>query len=265
MNDEQLLRYSRQILLPQIDIIGQQKMLDSRVLIIGLGGLGSPVALYLAAAGVGYLTLVDDDIVELSNLQRQIIHSEQDIDRLKVDSAADSLQAINSALKIETYATRLTEQKLKLAVTAADVVVDCSDNFATRFLLNKVTQQLNTPLVSGAAIRLEAQITVYDPRQIGSACYCCVYKNNGELQQTCSESGVLSPLLGMIGSMQAVETVKLLTNIGESLAGRLMILDALAMTWRELKLKQDPDCPICKKIAKNDSQKIDTIGQNIVG
>jgi adenylyltransferase/sulfurtransferase len=259
MNDDQLLRYSRQILLPQIDIIGQQKMLDSRVLIIGLGGLGSPVSLYLAAAGVGHLTLVDDDVVELSNLQRQIVHGEQDIDRLKVESAADSLHAINSAIKIETYTTRLSEKTLKLAVKAADVVVDCSDNFATRFLLNKVTQQYNTPLVSGAAIRMEAQVTVYDPRQIGSACYRCIYKDNGELQQTCSESGVLSPLLGMIGSMQAVETVKLLTNIGESLAGRLMILDAFAMTWRELKLKQDPDCPICKKVAKNDRHNIATV------
>jgi molybdopterin/thiamine biosynthesis adenylyltransferase len=249
MNDDQLLRYSRQILLPQIDITGQQKLLNSHVLIVGLGGLGSPVALYLAAAGVGHLTLVDDDVVELSNLQRQIIHGEQDIGRLKVESAADSLQGLNSGVQIETHTTRLSEQTLILAVTAADVVVDCSDNFATRFLLNKVTQQLNTPLVSGAAIRMEAQVTVYDPRQIGSACYRCIYEDNGELQQTCSESGVLSPLLGIIGSMQAVETVKLLTQIGESLAGRLMIFDALAVTWRELKLRQDPDCPICKKVS----------------
>lgn len=251
MNDDQLLRYSRQILLPQIDITGQQKLLNSHVLIVGLGGLGSPVALYLTAAGVGHLTLVDDDVVELSNLQRQIIHGEQDIGRLKVESAADSLRALNSGVQIETHTTRLNEQALTLAVAEADVVVDCSDNFATRFLLNKVTQQLNTPLVSGAAIRMEAQVTVYDPRQVGSACYRCIYEDNGELQQTCSESGVLSPLLGMIGSMQAVETVKLLTHIGESLAGRLMILDALAMTWRELKLRQDPDCPICKKVSYN--------------
>jgi len=249
MNDDQLLRYSRQILLPQIDITGQQKLLNSHVLIVGLGGLGSPVALYLAAAGVGHLTLVDDDIVELSNLQRQIIHGEQDIGRPKVESAADSLRALNSSIQIETYTSRLSENDLAMVITATDVVVDCSDNFATRFLLNKVTQQLKTPLVSGAAIRMEAQVTVYDPRQIGSACYRCIYEDNGELQQTCSESGVLSPLLGIIGSMQAVETVKLLTNIGESLAGRLMIFDALAMTWRELKLRQDPDCPICKKVS----------------
>ena len=248
MNDDQLLRYSRQILLPQIDILGQQKLLDGRVLIIGLGGLGSPVAMYLAAAGVGHLTLVDDDVVELSNLQRQIIHGEQDIGRLKVESAAESLRAINSDIHIETHAIRLSEQALNLAVKAADVVVDCSDNFATRFLLNKVTQQRNTPLVSGAAIRMEAQVTVYDPRKKGSACYRCIYEDNGELQQTCSESGVLSPLLGIIGSMQAVETVKLLADVGESLAGRLMIFDAFAMTWRELKLRQNPQCPICEKI-----------------
>ncbi|MFT7413681.1 MAG: molybdopterin/thiamine biosynthesis adenylyltransferase [Methylophagaceae bacterium] len=253
MNDDHLLRYSRQILLPQIDITGQQKLLNSHVLIVGLGGLGSPVALYLAAAGIGHLTLVDDDVVELSNLQRQIIHGEQDIGRLKVESAAESLRTINSGIQIDTHRTRLSEQALTNAVTAADVVVDCSDNFATRFLLNKVTQQQVTPLVSGAAIRMEAQVTVYDPRQIGSACYRCIYEDNGELQQTCSESGVLSPLLGIIGSMQAVETVKLLSNIGESLAGRLMIFDALAMTWRELKLRQDPDCPICKKVSYNDS------------
>ena len=249
MNDNQLLRYSRQILLPQIDITGQQKLLNSHVLIVGLGGLGSPVALYLAAAGVGHLTLVDDDVVELSNLQRQIIHGEQDIGRLKVASAADSLQALNGGVQIDTHTTRLSEQALTMAVEDADVVVDCSDNFATRFLLNKVTQELNTPLVSGAAIRMEAQVTVYDPRKMGSACYRCIYEDNGELQQTCSESGVLSPLLGIIGSMQAVETVKLLTHIGESLAGRLLILDALTMTWRELKLRQDPDCPICKKMS----------------
>jgi len=247
MNDDQLLRYSRQILLPHIDIVGQEKILDSRVLIIGLGGLGSPVAMYLAAAGVGYLTLVDDDIVEVSNLQRQIIYSEQDIGRLKVESAADSLRNINSDCQLEIKTTRLDKHALQIEVEKSDVVVDCSDNFASRFLLNEVTQQLKIPLVSGAAIRMEGQITVYDSRNCGSACYRCIYQDNGELQQTCSESGVLSPLLGIIGSMQAVETIKLLTGIGETLAGRLMILDALSMTWREIKLRQDPACPICKK------------------
>lgn len=245
MEDEQLLRYSRQILLPQIDIKGQQKLLDSHVLIIGLGGLGSPVALYLAAAGVGHLTLVDDDEVELSNLQRQVVHSEQNIGEKKVVSASQKLHSLNSECQIDIKAERLTGDALKEAVEAADVVVDCSDNFATRFLLNKVTQQCKTPLVSGAAIRMEGQITVYDSRQVGGACYRCVYEDRGELQETCSDTGVLSPLLGIIGSMQAVETVKLLTGIGETLAGRLMILDALSMSWQEIKLRQDPACPVC--------------------
>ncbi len=248
MNDDQLMRYSRQVLLPQIDIDGQMKILAGRVLIIGLGGLGSPVALYLAAAGVGHLTLVDDDQVEISNLQRQIIHSEADIGRLKVESAAESVRNLNSECQVEVYTERLERLALVTEINKADIVIDCSDNFATRFLLNELTQEAKTPLVSGAAIRMEGQVTVYDARQAGSACYRCVYEDNGELQQTCSESGVLSPLLGIIGSMQAVEAIKLLAGIGESLSGRLMILDALSMTWREIKLRQDPACPICKKV-----------------
>ncbi len=247
MKDEQLLRYSRQILLPQIDIEGQQQLLKSHVLIIGLGGLGAPASLYLAAAGVGKLTLVDDDKVELSNLQRQIIHTEKNINKLKVESAAESLRAINSEIQLEINTKRLTKAALINVMETVDVVVDCSDNFATRFLLNEVTQQTKTPLVSGAAIRMEGQVTVYDARQEDSACYRCVYQDNGELQETCSESGVLSPLLGIIGSVQAVETIKLLTNIGESLANRLLILDALSMSWHEIKLKQNPECPVCGK------------------
>ncbi|NOQ93758.1 MAG: molybdopterin-synthase adenylyltransferase MoeB [Methylophaga sp.] len=247
MNDDQLLRYSRQILLPQIDIIGQQKILDGHVLVIGLGGLGSPVAMYLAASGVGRLTLVDDDLVEVSNLQRQIIHSESDIGRLKVESAAESVKAINSDCLVEVRTIRLDKTALNLAVEETDIVIDCSDNFATRFLLNEVTQAQKTPLVSGAAIRMEGQVTVYDSRQTDSACYRCIYQDEGELQQTCSESGVLSPLLGIIGSVQAVETIKLLAGIGETLSGRLLIFDALSMSWQEMKLRQDPSCPVCGK------------------
>ena len=246
MNDDQLLRYSRQILLPQIDIVGQQKLLNSHVLIIGLGGLGSPVSMYLAAAGVGTLTLVDDDQVELSNLQRQIVHGQQDIGRSKVDSAADTLKEINNEVTLELFDERLEGEDLEQAIKAADVVVDCSDNFATRFLLNQVTQRCRTPLVSGAAIRMEGQVTVYDSRQQDTACYRCLYEESGELQQTCSESGVLSPLLGIIGGVQAVETVKIITEIGENLSGRLLILDALSMSWREIKLRQDPNCPVCR-------------------
>lgn len=248
MNDDQLLRYSRQILLPQIDIDGQQALLDSHVLIIGMGGLGSPVASYLTAAGVGHLTLVDDDVVELSNLQRQIVHREQSIGELKVESAKRNLSEMNSATQIDTLAQRLDESSLKQKVAEADVVVDCSDNFETRFLINRVTQELKTPLVSGAAIRFDGQVTVYDARQQGSACYQCIYQDNGEPLQTCSESGVLSPLLGIIGSMQAVETIKLLTNVGETLSGKLMILDALTMSWREIRLRADPECPVCQSL-----------------
>lgn len=247
MNDQQLLRYSRQILLPQIDIEGQQALLDSKVLIIGLGGLGSPVTMYLAAAGVGDLTLVDDDQVELSNLQRQIIHGQADIDRDKVASAADSLNALNSEVNVHTINQRLDEAELTDVVKQVDVVVDCSDNFATRFLLNQVTQDCQVPLVSGAAIRMEGQVTVYDSRQQGSACYRCLYEDNGELQQTCSETGVFSPLLGVIGGMQAIETMKLLINTGDVLSGRLLIFDAYAMAWREIRIKQDPTCPVCRK------------------
>jgi len=246
MNDAQLLRYSRQVLLPQIDFDGQQLLLDSHVLIIGLGGLGSPVALYLAAAGVGQLTLVDDDIVEVSNLQRQIIHREITIGESKVTSAAESISGINSEIKTNLITHRLTQDELEQCIAAVDVVVDCSDNFETRFLLNSVTQQLKKPLVSGAAIRMEGQVTVYDSRQENSGCYRCLYQDNGELQQTCSETGVLSPLLGVIGSIQAVETVKLITKIGQSLAGRLLLLDAFTMRWQEIKLKPNPDCPVCQ-------------------
>ena len=246
MNDEQLLRYSRQMMLPQMDFEGQQRLLTSHALVIGLGGLGSPVALYLAAAGVGKLTLVDDDEVELSNLQRQIIHREKSVGEAKVASAADSIAALNKDIIVNTITQRLDQTALEQQVALVDVVVDCSDNFETRFLLNAVTQKMNKPLVSGAAIRMEGQITVYDPRQENSGCYRCLYQDEGELQQTCSEVGVLSPLLGVIGSIQSVETIKLLSEIGQSLAGRLLILDAFTMQWREIKLKPNPNCPICQ-------------------
>ena len=246
MNDEQLLRYSRQMMLLQMDFEGQQRLLNSHALVIGLGGLGSPVALYLAAAGVGKLTLVDDDEVELSNLQRQIIHREKSVGEAKVTSAADSIAALNKDIIVNTITQRLDQTALEQQVALVDVVVDCSDNFETRFLLNAVTQKMNKPLVSGAAIRMEGQITVYDPRQENSGCYRCLYQDEGELQQTCSEVGVLSPLLGVIGSIQAVETIKLLSEIGQSLAGRLLILDAFTMQWREIKLKPNPNCPICQ-------------------
>lgn len=247
MNDEQLLRYSRHILMPQIDIVGQDKIRQSQVLIIGAGGLGSPVAMYLAASGVGSLTLVDDDSVELSNLQRQILHTEANIGRQKVDSAKENLQALNSEINVNTVAKRLTEIDLTVLMAHIDVVVDCTDNFETRFILNKVTQALKIPLVSAAAIRMEGQVTVFDPRVAGSACYRCLYEDTGELQESCADTGVLSPLLAIIGGVQAVETLKLLAGFGETLSGRLLLLDAFQMEWQEIKLKAKLDCPVCSK------------------
>ncbi len=244
MNDDQLLRYSRQIMLPQIDVEGQEKLLASRVLIIGMGGLGSPVAMYLAAAGVGHLVLVDDDVVELSNLQRQIIHSTNDIGLNKVESAKETIQNLNSEIKITTFARRLHEHELAEEVAAADIVIDGTDNFSSRFTLNTQSLKSNTPLISGAAIRMEGQISVFNKTPY-SPCYRCLYKDEGELDTSCSNNGVLSPVVGIIGSVQATEAIKVLLDIGETLDGKLLVLDALHMEWRTLKLKKDPACPAC--------------------
>lgn len=245
MNDEQLLRYSRQLMLPQLDWEGQQRLLQGHALIIGMGGLGSPVAMYLAAAGVGRLTLVDDDEVDLSNLQRQILHRTEDIGRAKVTSARDSLLRLNPEIEIETVHARLEGDELLTRVRQADVVIDGSDNFATRFTLNEACVRAGRPLVSGAAIRFEGQLTVFDPRQADSPCYRCLYRDEGELGQTCSENGVLAPVVGVIGSLQATEAIKLLAGIGRTLVGRLLIWDALEMEWRSMRLRRDPECPVC--------------------
>ena len=245
MNDEQLLRYSRQLMLPQLDWAGQQRLLQGRVLIIGMGGLGAPAALYLAAAGVGTLALVDDDQVELSNLQRQILHGDADIGRPKVESARDSLLRLNPELITELLAERLDGDALQAQVARADVVVDATDNFSSRFAINAACVATRTPLVSGAAIRFEGQLSVFDPRREDSPCYRCLYRDEGEQQQTCSENGVLAPVVGVIGSLQAVETIKLLSGIAEPLVGRLLIWDALSMEWRNMRLRKDPACPVC--------------------
>lgn len=246
MNDQQLFRYSRHILLPQLDFQGQQTLLNSKVLIIGLGGLGSPVALYLAASGVGRLVLVDDDAVELSNLQRQIVHQQASIGQSKVSSAKAALHALNDEIEVEIIAQRLQGEALLAAIAAVDVVVDCTDNFASRFAINAACYQLSKPWVSAAAIRMEAQVTVFDPRLPEMPCYRCLYDDTGqELQQSCSESGVLAPMLGIIGSIQATETLKLLAGFGETLAGKLLMLDAMTMQWRQIRLKADPVCPVC--------------------
>lgn len=244
MNDEQLLRYSRQIMLPQVDVAGQEKLLASRVLIIGLGGLGSPIALYLAAAGVGQLVLVDHDHVDLSNLQRQILHRYEDIGRPKIASAAETLMQLNPQLQITTLDHKLSEQELLETARNVDVVVDATDNFEIRFALNRVCVETGTPLVSGAAIRMEGQVSVFLNKP-GSPCYRCLYRDEGELDASCSENGVLAPVVGIIGSVQATEVLKILLNISSTLDGKLLLLDALHMEWRTLTLKQDSECPVC--------------------
>ncbi len=245
MDDKQLLRYSRHILLPQVSVDGQQKLLDARVLIIGLGGLGSPVAMYLAASGVGHLVIVDHDRVELSNLQRQIVHGTDTIGQDKVTSARTSLQRLNPEIRITTFNRILESAELAEQVMLANVVVDASDNFATRFGLNRLCVEYKKPLISGAVIRLEGQVTTFRADIPGSACYRCLYQDMDELAESCSETGVLAPLPGIIGSIQATETIKVLTGVGETLNGRLLLLDARTMEWRQMKLRKDPDCPVC--------------------
>ncbi len=245
MNDEQLLRYSRQIMLPQVDVAGQQRLLDSRVLIVGMGGLGSPVAMYMAAAGVGQLVLADFDTVDLSNLQRQILHGSHDIGRTKVESARDTLQVLNPEVNVSTISHRLEGDELVAQIQAVDLVVDATDNFATRFMLNDACVTARKPLVSGAAIRLEGQVSVFHNERGDSPCYRCLYRDEGELAQTCSENGVLAPVVGIIGAVQATEALKVLLGIGDTLGGRLLLLDAMTMEWRSLKLRKDMACPSC--------------------
>ncbi len=244
MNDEQLLRYSRQIMLPQIDVAGQDKLLASTALLIGLGGLGSPAAMYLAAAGVGHLILVDDDVVDLSNLQRQILHGTDDIGRPKTESARDALLRINPDVKLTLIARRLAGDDLQAQVKKANVVLDGSDNFATRFAVNDACRAAGVPLVSGAAIRMEGQVSVFLNDGTGP-CYRCLYRDEGELDTACSTNGVLAPVVGIIGSIQATEAIKVLTGIGETLHGRLLLLDALHMEWRTVRLRPDPGC-VCQ-------------------
>ncbi|MBF0265044.1 MAG: molybdopterin-synthase adenylyltransferase MoeB [Gammaproteobacteria bacterium] len=247
MDDDELLRYSRQIILPDFEYQGQEKLKKSRILLIGLGGLGSPIALYLAAAGIGNLVINDFDSVEVSNLQRQIIHSTESIGQEKVISAKERIQAINPLIQVDVLDKKLTEQELSEQIKLADIVVDASDNFQTRFLINRLSCKHQTPLISGAAIRYEGQISLFNASE-QSPCYQCLYDDNGQQEDlTCSANGVLGPLLGVIGSMQAIEVIKFIVGFGRSLSGRLMILDAKQMQWREIKLAKDPECPICSR------------------
>ncbi|HZV62074.1 MAG TPA: molybdopterin-synthase adenylyltransferase MoeB [Methylophilaceae bacterium] len=246
MNDEQLLRYSRHILLPQISYEGQEKLVQSHALIVGAGGLGSPVALYLAAGGVGTLTICDFDTVDLTNLQRQIIHTTQSVGINKAVSARRTLQVLNPETKVKTIEERSSPESMGKLVWEADVVIDCSDNFATRYTLNQICVKLRKPLVSGAAIGFEGQVSVFDMRNDASPCYQCLFPDMGaEENMRCAENGVFSPLVGMIGTTQAAEAMKLLMGIGESLQGRLLLLDALTMEWRSIRLSRDPACPVC--------------------
>lgn len=245
LDDQELLRYSRQILLPQIDIEGQLRLKSAKVLIVGLGGLGSPVALYLAAAGVGELHLADFDNVDLTNLQRQVLHDSPQIGQPKVDSAIARLTAINPLIKLVAHRRALDEDSLSAAIAAVDLVLDCSDNFGTRAAVNQTCVQLKRPLVSGAAIRLEGQLSVFDPRRDDSPCYHCLYGEGSEADLTCSEAGVVGPLVGMVGSLQALEALKLLAGFGEPLVGRLLLIDGLSSRFRELRFPRDPQCPVC--------------------
>ncbi|HBW08555.1 molybdopterin-synthase adenylyltransferase MoeB [Stutzerimonas kunmingensis] len=245
LSDEELLRYSRQILLKQVDIDGQLRLKQSRVLIVGLGGLGSPVALYLAAAGVGELHLADFDTLDLTNLQRQIAHDTPSLGLHKVDSLMARLGALNPHVQLVPCRSGLDADSLDAAVERVDLVLDCTDNFGIREAVNAACVKAKKPLVSGAAIRLEGQLSVFDSRVETSPCYHCLYGHGSEAELTCSEAGVVGPLVGMVGSLQALEALKLLVGFGEPLVGRLLLIDALSSRFRELRVKRDPHCAVC--------------------
>lgn len=246
MNDDQLLRYSRHILLDEIGIEGQQRLLDSHALVIGAGGLGSPVALYLGSAGVGQLTVVDHDMVDVTNLQRQIAHTMQGVGSLKVDSIRQAVAALNPEAQVHTVAQRADAALLSELVARADVVLDCSDNYSTRQAINVACVQARKPLVSGAAIRFDGQLAVYDSRNADSPCYACVFDPREQFEETlCSTMGVFAPLVGIIGTVQAAEALKLLMGIGTPLTGRLLMLDGRHMAFNEVMLPRNPACPVC--------------------
>lgn len=244
LSDGQLLRYSRQIMLPSIDVSGQERLLGSRILILGLGGLGAPVAMYLAASGIGHLVLVDYDDVELSNLQRQIIHETASIGEPKIESAGTRIEKLNPETKVTLIGNKLDQDALTEQVQLADVVIDGTDNFESRFLINKVCVETKTALVSGAVIRMEGQISTFVPGD-DNCCYRCLYHEGEEVMETCSENGVLAPVPGIIGSIQATEAIKVILGMDGILLNRLLLLDASTMEWRTIKMKKDPACPVC--------------------
>ncbi len=246
MNDQQLLRYSRQIMLPEVGIEGQEVLLGSTMLLIGMGGLGAPTALYLAAAGVGHLIIADFDTVELSNLQRQVIHHTNDIGKLKVDSAKQKMQAINPTIKI-TSVSDLDENNLPKWLELCDIVLDGTDNFDTRFKINQACVASKKPLVSAAVIRFEGQLSVFKGYDANQPCYQCLYSTNGNSDENCTDNGILAPVAGMLGTMQALQALKVALNLGEQLVGKLLIIDALDLTFRAVTISKDPDCPICQQ------------------
>lgn len=248
MNDDELLRYSRHILLPELGIEAQEKFASAHALVVGAGGLGTPAAQFLVAAGVGTITLCDPDAVDLTNLQRQILFATPDVGTPKVTAAKARLAAINPGVRVETIVARVGTAELSPLVRAADVVLDCSDNFATRHAVNRACVAAGRPLVSGAAIRFDGQIAVFDPRSPESPCYHCLFGEGEELAETrCAVMGVFAPLTGIVGAVQAAEALKLIAGVGESLAGRLLLFDALTMRWRDLRVTRDPHCPVCGK------------------
>ena len=250
MDDEQLLRYSRHILLPEIGVEGQQALLDARMLIIGAGGLGSPAAMYLAAAGVGTIAIADDDEVDLTNLQRQILHTADMVGAPKVESARLTLNRLNPLTRVEPLKLRLEGEALAAEVARADVVLDCSDNFATRHAINRACLQHRKPLVSGAAIRFDGQVSVFDLRRADSACYHCLFPEGEDLEEVrCAVMGVFAPIVGIVGTTQAAEALKLVIGCGTSLDGRLLLLDGLGMEWRSISLGKDPGCAVCARAA----------------
>lgn len=246
MNDDQLLRYSRHILLDDVGIEGQQRLVDSHVLIVGAGGLGSPVALYLAASGVGHITMADHDVVDLTNLQRQIAHTTARVGHPKVESASQAMLALNPEVRVTALAHKLDAVQLNALVPTVQVVVDCCDNFETRQAVNAACVKHRVPLVSGAAIRMDGQLAVYDTRDDKSPCYACIFPPDQAPEEVlCSTMGVLAPLVGVIGTMQAMETVKLITGMGSRLTGRLQMLDGRGMEWHEVRLQRNASCPVC--------------------
>ncbi|MEN9315730.1 MAG: hypothetical protein RIS35_2123 [Pseudomonadota bacterium] len=246
MNDDQLLRFSRHILLDDVGIEGQQRLLDATALIVGAGGLGCPAALYLAASGVGRLLIADDDTVDLTNLQRQVLHRERSLGQPKVLSARDALGELHSGTAVEALRTRLEDAALREAVRRADVVLDCSDGFATRHEVNRACVEAGVPLVSGAAIRFDGQVAVFDPRDPASACYHCVFPASERIEEVrCATMGVFSALTGIVGTLQAAEAMKLLGGFGEPLVSTLLMIDARTMHFDRIRLPRNPDCPVC--------------------